>query len=96
MITYCLNCGAENSVRIYHDSLGSHCVCPICEASYPVDDPREGVSNLAWRENHIIAVNKRHFDSLVKEYRSIGYMIITYGRRLAEMEKGDSFLKIEY
>lgn len=50
MITYCLNCGAENDVRIHHDSLGSHCVCPICESSYPVDDPHEGVSNLAWHD----------------------------------------------
>lgn len=44
----------------------------------------------------IIAGNKKHFDSLIKDYRADGYMIITYGNRLAELEKEDSFIIIEF
>lgn len=45
MTTYCMNCGAKNeNLRVHHDCMGSHCVCPACEASYPVDDPDDGVT----------------------------------------------------
>lgn len=44
----------------------------------------------------ITAANKKHFDSLIKDYRADGYMLITYGDRLAELEKEDSFITIEY
>lgn len=48
------------------------------------------------RRFRITAGNKEHFDSLIKDYRSIGYLLITYGDRLAELEKEDSFITIEY
>lgn len=44
----------------------------------------------------ITAANKKHFDSLIKDYRANGYMLITYGNRLAELEKENSFITIEY
>lgn len=44
----------------------------------------------------ILAANKEHFDSLIKDYRADGYMLITYGYTLAELEKGDSFIIIEF
>lgn len=44
----------------------------------------------------ITATSKKHFDSLIKDYRAAGYMIITYAKRLVELEKGDSLIVIEY
>jgi hypothetical protein len=48
------------------------------------------------RKFKIIAANKQHFDSLIKDYRKEGYMLISYGARLAELEKEDSFIIIEF
>jgi hypothetical protein len=48
------------------------------------------------RKYKIIAGNKQHFDSLIRDYRKDGYMLITYGDRLAELEKENSFITIEY
>lgn len=48
------------------------------------------------RKFRITAGNKEHFDSLIRDYREEGYMLITYGNRLAELEKEDSFIIIEY
>lgn len=48
------------------------------------------------RTYRIIAGNKAHFDSLIKDYRKDGWMLITYGDKLAELEKEDSFIIIEY
>ena len=48
------------------------------------------------RRFRITAANKEHFDSLIKDYREDGYMLITYGDRLAELEKEDSFIIIEF
>lgn len=47
------------------------------------------------KKYRILAANKKHFDSLIKDYRSEGYMLITYGYTLAELEKGDEFVIIE-
>lgn len=44
----------------------------------------------------ITAGNKEHFESLIRDYREEGYMLITYGERLTELEKEDSFIIIEY
>lgn len=40
--------------------------------------------------------NKRQWNKLIKEYRNNGYFIITYGYTLAELEKGDTLVVIEY
>lgn len=48
------------------------------------------------RKFRITAANKEHFDSLIRDYRKDGYMLITYGDRLAELEKEDSFIIIEF
>lgn len=48
------------------------------------------------RKFKITAVNKDHFDSLIKDYRKDGFMIITYGKQLAELEKEDVFIIIEF
>lgn len=43
----------------------------------------------------IIAKNKREFDGLVKEYRANAYMIITFGSKLVELEKGSELVVIK-
>ena len=48
------------------------------------------------RRYRILAANKEHFDSLIKDYRDEGYKLITYGYTFAELEKGDSFIIIEF
>lgn len=44
----------------------------------------------------IEAATREQFNSLIKDYREDGYMIITYGYFLAELEKGDDFIIIEW
>ena len=48
------------------------------------------------RKFRITAVNKKHFDSLIKDFRNNGFMLVTYGARLAELETEDEFVIIEY
>lgn len=48
------------------------------------------------RKFRITAANKEHFDSLIKDFRKAGFMLITYGNRLAELEKNDEFVIIEF
>lgn len=40
--------------------------------------------------------NKRQWKKLISEYRENGYFIITYGYTLAELEKGNELVVIEY
>lgn len=40
--------------------------------------------------------NRRQLNKMVKEYRNNGYMIITYGYTLAELEKGNELVVIEF
>ena len=44
----------------------------------------------------ITALNKKYFDSLIRDYRENGFFIVTYGSRLTELEKGNEFLIIEF
>ena len=44
----------------------------------------------------ITAANKKHFDSLIKDFRNNGFMLVTYGKRLAELETEKEFVIIEY
>ena len=44
----------------------------------------------------ITAANKKHYDSLISDYREIGFFLVSYGRRLAELEKDDVFIIIEF
>ena len=48
------------------------------------------------RKFKITAANKKHFESLIKDFRSNGLMLVTYGARLAEMENEKEFVIIEY
>lgn len=48
------------------------------------------------RKFEITAGNKEHFDSLIKDFRKDGFMLITYGYFLAELEKGDEFVIIKF
>lgn len=40
--------------------------------------------------------NKRQLNKLVKEYRNNGYFLITYGYTLAELEKDNELIVIEF
>ena len=44
----------------------------------------------------ITAANKKHFESLIKDFRNQGFMLVTYGKRLAELETETEFVTIEY
>ena len=48
------------------------------------------------RKFKITAVNKKQFDSLIKDFRNNGFMLVTYGARLAELETKTEFVIIEY
>lgn len=48
------------------------------------------------RKFEITAANKKHFDSLIKDFRNNGFMLITYGYFLAELEKDDEFVVIKF
>ena len=48
------------------------------------------------RKFKITAANKKHFESLIKDFRSNGFMLVTYGARLAELETEAEFVIIEY
>lgn len=40
--------------------------------------------------------NKRQLNKMVKKYRTNGYMIITFGHTLVELEKGNELIVIEF
>ena len=40
--------------------------------------------------------NKRQLNKMVKEYRNKGYFLITYGYTLAELEKDNELIVIEF
>ena len=48
------------------------------------------------RNYRIVAANKEHFESLIKDYRAAGFMLVTYGNRFAELETEYEFISIEY
>ena len=48
------------------------------------------------RKFKITAANKKHFESLIKDFRSNGFMLVTYGARLAELETKTEFVIIEF
>ena len=48
------------------------------------------------RKFKITAANKKHFESLIKDFRSNGFMLVTYGARLAELETETEFVIIEF
>ena len=48
------------------------------------------------RKIKITAENKKHFDSLIRDFRNNGFMLVTYGRRLAELETETEFVISEY
>ena len=48
------------------------------------------------RRYKITAENKNHFESLIKDYRNAGFMLVTFGKRFAELETETEFVVIEY
>lgn len=48
------------------------------------------------RKFTIIAANKKHYDSLIRDFRENGFFLITYGYRFSELEKDDEFVTIEF
>jgi hypothetical protein len=48
------------------------------------------------RRYKITAANRKHFESLIKDYRAAGFMLITLGNRVAELENNEEFVFIEY
>ena len=44
----------------------------------------------------IKAANKKHFDSLIRDYRKAGFMIVTHGVRFCELEgQARDFVSLE-
>ena len=48
------------------------------------------------RKIKITAADKKHFESLIKDFRNNGFMLVTYGARLAELETETEFVIIEF
>lgn len=48
------------------------------------------------RKFRITAANKKHFESLIKDFRNKGFVLVTYGARLAELETETEFVIIEF
>ena len=48
------------------------------------------------RKYRIVAANKEHFESLIKDYRAAGFILVTCGNRFAELETEYEFISIEY
>jgi hypothetical protein len=48
------------------------------------------------RKYQITAANKAHFESLIKDYRAAGFVLVTLGNRIAELETECEFVHIEY
>ena len=48
------------------------------------------------RKYHIYAANKKHFISLIKDYREAGFLLVTLGARIAELETADEHIFLEY
>lgn len=48
------------------------------------------------RRYKITAANRKHFESLIKDYRTAGFMLVTLGNRVAELENNEEFVFIEY
>lgn len=46
--------------------------------------------------NKLVVKNKREWNRKIKEYRNNGYFLITLGNRIAELEKGNELVVIEY
>lgn len=44
---------------------------------------------------YIKAKSKRDFEELIKSYRHKGFMLITYGLKMAELEKKNIMIVIE-
>lgn len=48
------------------------------------------------RKYQITAANKAHFESLIKDYRAAGFVLVTLRNRIAELETEYEFVQIEY
>lgn len=48
------------------------------------------------RNYRIVAANKEHFESLIKDYRAAGFELIAYRNHFAELENEIEFVSIEY
>lgn len=48
------------------------------------------------RRYKIVAGDRKHFESLIRDYRRDGFMLITLGKRFAELETETAFITIEY
>jgi hypothetical protein len=44
----------------------------------------------------ITAGDKKHFTSLIRDYRRDGWNIITYANKLVELEKDNELIVLEY
>lgn len=58
------------------------------------DDGRLERENM--RKYKITAAGRKHFESLIKDYRAAGFMLVTLGGRIAELETEYEFVHIEY
>ena len=47
------------------------------------------------KKDYCTVADKKHLDSLTRDYREAGWFIVTYGKTLRELERGDEFITIE-
>lgn len=47
------------------------------------------------KQHKYIVKNKKELNALTKDFREIGYNIITFGNKVRELEKGEHIVVIE-
>ena len=48
------------------------------------------------RKYKITAANKKHFESLIKDFKKNSFFLLTLEERLAELKSENEFVTIEY
>ena len=86
MLTYSYNYG------IFISTTKQKAVAPTKNEPPPITKRRYN----DMRKFKITVANKKHFESLIKDFRSNGFMLVTYGARLAELETETEFVIIEF
>lgn len=58
------------------------------------DDGRPERKNM--RNYKIVAADRKHFESLIKDFRAAGFMLVALENRIADLETECEFVRIEY
>ena len=94
-----LYCNVRNKItKIMYETLYNMPIVLCTQQLYTITIARETnqQEDKEMRICKITAANKKHFESLIKDYREDGFMLITLGKKFAELENESSLVVIEY